>query len=105
MKAYSLFICINSCYIYSYTSIEIKLELKKNILKFGYGINYKYEGMLVHSSDRFYMITKFMLPSIEDIKFSKLNYDSTCAYVQEKNRHTAEDKKYILDFLAYYRKI
>ena len=43
----------------------MKLELKKNILTFGYGINYKYEGMLAHSFDRFYTVTKFILPSIE----------------------------------------
>ena len=29
-------------------SIEIRPELQRNILNFGYGINYKYEGMLVH---------------------------------------------------------
>ena len=60
-------------------SIEISPELQKNILKFGYGINYKYEGMLVHSFDRFYIVTKVMLPSMGDIKFSKLNFDHTCA--------------------------
>ena len=40
--------------VWGYTVVEIMLELKKNILKFGYGINYKYEGMLSHSFDRFY---------------------------------------------------
>ena len=30
-------------------SIKFNPELQKNILKFGYGINYKYEGMLVHT--------------------------------------------------------
>ena len=43
----------------------MKPELKKNILKFGYGINYKYEGMLAHSFDRFYIVTTFILPSIK----------------------------------------
>ena len=52
--------------------IKFNLELQKNILKFGYGINYKYEGMLAHSFDRFYIVTKFMLPSMGDIKFSKI---------------------------------
>ena len=33
--------------------INFNLELQKNILKFGYGINYKYEGILAHSFDRF----------------------------------------------------
>ena len=40
--------------------------------------------MLVHSFDRFYIVTKIILPSIKDLKFSKLNYDSTCAYLAEK---------------------
>ena len=43
-------------------------ELKKNILKFGYCINYKYEGILSHSFDRFYVVTKFELPKVEDLK-------------------------------------
>ena len=60
--------------------------------------------MLTHSFDTFYVETKFILPSIKDLKFSKFNYDSTCAYLDDKNRHTAETKKYILDLLAYCRK-
>ena len=105
MKGYSLFICISFCYIHRYTSIDIKMELKKNISKFGYRNNYRYEGMLAHSFDRFYVVTKFILPSIEDLIFSKLNYDRTCAYLQEKNGCTAEEKKYILDLLVDCRKI
>ena len=70
------------CFIYQCTST--KLELKKNILNFGYGINYKYEGMLAHSFHRFYVVIKFILPSIGDLKFSKLNYDDTCAYLVNK---------------------
>ena len=105
MKAYSLFICINFCYIYRYTSIEIKPELKNNILKFGYGINSKYEEMLAHSFDRFYVVTKFILPTIKNLKFSKLNHDDTCAYLKEKNGHTEKAKEYILDLLLYCRKI
>ena len=49
MKTYSLiFIIIIYC-ICRYTSVEIRLELKKNILNFGYGINFKYEGMVAYS--------------------------------------------------------
>ena len=67
MKAYSLIIVI-ICYIYRYTFVKIKPELKKNILKFGYGITYKYEGMLAHSFDRFYVVTKFILSTVKDLK-------------------------------------
>ena len=40
--------------------------------------------MLAHSFDRLYVVTKFMLPMIGDLKFSKLDFDDTCAYM-EKN--------------------
>ena len=43
----------------------------------------------------FYVVTKFILPSIKDLKFSKLIYDNTCAYLQEKNGCTSETKKCI----------
>ena len=56
-----------------YSSVEIKPELQRNILKFGYGINYKYVGMLAHSFDRFYVVTKFILPTSDDLKLSPLN--------------------------------
>ena len=64
-------------------SIKFNPELQRNILKFGYGINYKYEGMLAHLFDRFYIVTKFMLPSVKDIKFSNLNFDQSCIHEQE----------------------
>ena len=57
------------CCIYRYISIEIKPELKKNILKFGYWINYEYEEMLTHSFNRFYVVTKFILPTASDVNF------------------------------------
>ena len=62
--------------------IKFNLELQRNILKFGFGINYKYEGMLAHSFDRICIVTKFMLPSMGDIKFFKLNFDMLCIYKQ-----------------------
>ena len=34
-------------------------DIQRNILKFGYGINYKYEGQLSHAINRFCVITKF----------------------------------------------
>ena len=37
-------------------------KLKKNILNFRYGANFKYEGMLTHSFDRFYIIAKMKYP-------------------------------------------
>ena len=56
----------------------------------GYGINYKHKGMLAHSFDRFYVVTKFILPSLGDLKFSDLNYDNTCAYLDNRNAQNTE---------------
>ena len=42
------------------------------------------------SFDRIYVVTKFMLPSLGDLKFSYLNYDNTCAYLDNKNDQNAE---------------
>ena len=75
------------------------------MLNFGYGINYKYDGMLVHSFDRFYMVTKSILPSIGNLNFSKLNYESICVYLDYKNIHNAETKKQMLDLMTFCKKI
>ena len=63
--------------------MEIKPKLQKNILKFGYGINYKYEGMLAHSFDRFNVIIKFLLPTLDDLKLSPIRYDKDCNYLRK----------------------
>ena len=48
--------------------------------------------MLVHSFDRFYVVTKFILPSIGDLHFSTLNYYNTCAYLDNTNVHDTESR-------------
>ena len=70
-------------------------------MNFGYGISHKYQGMLAHSFDRFYVVTKFILPSIRDLNFSKLNYDNTCTYLDNKNIGSADTKKYLLDLITF----
>ena len=61
--------------------------------------------MLAHLFDRFYVVTKFILPFISDLNFSKLNYHNTCTYLDDKNISNADTKKYLLDILAFYKKI
>ena len=85
--------------------ITFNLELQKNILKFGYGINYKYEGMLTHLFDQFYIVTKFMLPSMGDIKFSKLNFDHTCTYINKEYAPNMDSRKYLTKLKTYCNKI
>ena len=61
--------------------------------------------MLAHSSDRFSVVTKFMLPSLGDLKFSDINYDDTCAYLDNRNAQDTETWKYILNLKTFCRKI
>ena len=84
---------------------RIRPKLKRNILNFGYGINYKYEGMLTHSFNRFYVVTKFMLPLLGDLKFSDLNYDNTFAYLDNQNAQNTKTQKYMLDLKTFCKKI
>ena len=58
MKFYT-FILVKIIVVIMSRGIEISPELQKNILKYGYGVNFKYEGMLAHSFDRFFIVTKF----------------------------------------------
>ena len=41
-----------------------------------------------------------MLPSIGDLKFSKHNYDNTCTYLVNKNTHSTETRKHMLDLMT-----
>ena len=61
--------------------------------------------MLVHSFDRFYVVTKFILPTIGDLNFSKLNYNDTCMYVDIKNAQKTETRKYMLYMKTFCKKI
>ena len=104
MKLY-IFISVKIIEVTMSRGIEISLELKRNILNFGCGINYIYEGMLAHSFDRFYIVTQFMLPSLSDIKFSKLNFDHTCAYMNKQYAPNMDSRKYLTELKTYCNKI
>ena len=104
MKAYSL-IVIFICSICKYTSVYIMPEIKRNILNFGYRINFKYEGMLVQSFDRFYVVTKFVLATLEDLKFSPIEFNSTCDYLNVYLNRKNFAIQFILNIKTFCRKI
>ena len=85
--------------------IELSPELKKNVLKFGYGINYKYAGTLPHSFDRFYVVTRFELPKIEDLKLTPISYDSDCKYLDDAKSRKDYPIELIKDINMYCIKI
>ena len=61
--------------------------------------------MLVHSFDRFYVVTKFILPMIGDLKFSKLDFDDIYAYTDNKYAQNTESRKYMLDLKTFCKKM
>ena len=61
--------------------------------------------MLAYSFDRFYVVTKFIFPSIGDLNFSTLNYYNTCEYLEDKNVCDTDSKKHMLDLMTFCKKI
>ena len=61
--------------------------------------------MLAHLFDRFDIVTKFMLPSMGDLKFSKLNFDHTCTYMNKEYAPNMDSRKYITELKTYCNKI
>ena len=78
-------------------AVNIMPELKKNVLKFCYGVNFKYEGMLSHSFDRFYVVAKYEIPKIENLKLTTISFDITC------NHLNISKKSYLLRCAWYCR--
>ena len=60
--------------------------------------------MLAHSFDRLYVVTKFILLMIGDVKFSKLDLDDTCAYMENKYGQNTNSRKYMLELKAFCNK-
>ena len=75
-------------------------KLKRNILNFGYAVNFKYEGMLCHSFDRFYNVMKFELPKTKDLRLTTFKFDFECSYAN----HTSSNTNYV-KLLKYCMKI
>ena len=90
--------------VYDCSAVDIMPELKRNILNFGYGVNFKYEGMLSHSFDRFYIVTKFELPKMKDLKLATFGFDFECSYANyttTSNTNYANLLKYCMKIAPY----
>ena len=89
------FLTIASCllvFVYDCSAVDIMPELKRNILNFGYGVNFKYEEMLSHSFVRFYIGTKFELPKTKEIGLATFKFDFECSYA---NHTTTSNTNYV----------
>ena len=50
------------------TPAEVYPDLYRNQLHFGYGINYKYNGLLYHNLDRVWVVHRVVIPKLEDLE-------------------------------------
>ena len=65
-------------------------ELKQNVLRFGYGVNFRYEGMLAHLFNRFYVVIKIEIPKVLDLNLTVFQFDYNCSHVA----HIKKDTKF-----------
>ena len=99
MNIYLTLIAVILISMHEVLAIDVMPELKKNVLNFGYGANFKYEGMLTHSFDRFYVVAKYKIPKIENLKFATFSFDLTC------NHFNISKKSYLLRYIRHCRRI
>ena len=64
---------------------------------------FKYEGMLSHSFDQFYIVTKFELPKTEDLRLATFKFDFKCSYANHTSTNTNYAKllKYCMKIALY----
>ena len=98
MHLHLIFIAIGFTLMHKILATTIMPELKKNVLNFRYSANFKYEGMLAHSFDRFYVVTKFEMPKIEDLKLNTFTFDLACS-------HLISDKTFMQKYLKNCQRI
>ena len=77
-----------SILVYGASAVCIMPELKQNVLRFGYGVNFRYEGMLAHSFDRFYVVTRIEIPKVSDLNLTVFQFDYNCSHVTHIEKDT-----------------
>ena len=74
--------------VYGTSTVSIMPELKQNVLRFGYGVNFRYEGMLSHLFDRFYVVTRIEIPKVSDLNLTVFQFDYNCSHVTNIEKDT-----------------
>ena len=74
--------------VYGTSTVSIMPELKQNVLRFGYGVNFRYEGMLAHSFDRFYVVTRIEIPKVSYLNLTVFQFDYNCSHVTNIEKDT-----------------
>ena len=92
--------CLFAC-VYESSAVDIMPKLKGNMLNFGCGINFKYKGMLSYLFDGFYMVTKFELPRVEDLKLTTIDFNPNCSYLNGNEKYIKQLQRHCLKIAPY----
>ena len=68
---------------------------------------FKYERMLSHSFDRFYVVAKFEIPKVKDLKLTTFSFDLMCNYLNISNAYMQRYIKHckrIAPYAKFYKK-
>ena len=99
MHIYSTFIVVVLISLHEVLTVDVMPKLKKNVLNFRYGVNFKYERMLSHSFERFYVVAKYEIHKVEHLQFTTFSFDLTC------NHLNISRKSYLLRYIRHCRRI
>ena len=99
-----IFLTITFCFficVYDRSSVDIMPKLKRNILNFGYRGNFKYEGMLSHSFNRFYVVAKYELPKVCDLTLTTIEFDLNCSHLNGEGKYMTKLRRHCLRIAPY----
>ena len=68
------------------SAVSIMPELKQNVLRFGYGVGFRCEGVLAHSFDGFCVVTRVELPGVMNLSLAVFQFDYNCSHVANIGR-------------------
>ena len=57
--------------------------------------------MLSHSFDRFYVVTNFFLPTVDDFKFPPIDFDMECSYLNTDLRRHQHPTQYVANIRIF----
>ena len=74
--------------VYGTSTVSIMPELNQNVLRFGYGVDFRYEGMLAYLFDRVYVVTRIEIPKVSDLNLTVFQFDYNCSHVTNVEKDT-----------------
>ena len=79
------------------TTVTTNPGIHENKIRFPWGVNFKYNGILNHNLGRVWVVTKIPLPKISDFEFPEINFEPDCDFdIGSETDHAWTDKYYPL---------